>query len=192
LTVNDWRLTESGVSPWQLTAVPGSAAAGQMDLLTTVLHELGHVLGFDDQQALRPISATLMTETLPDGVRRLLVADPSSVMRQASFDPNSSRVTNDDSRLTPVGAGFSFTQLQGLFTSGTQRAETSVRESGATSPVIEWADEETPATPASASLGGVKMKSSWLSKFLSATGVKQDRAAAQDFEVTLPGKHGKR
>jgi hypothetical protein len=35
-------------------------------------------------------------------------------------------------------------------------------------------------------LGGVKMKSSWLSKFLSATGVKQDLGSTHDFEVALP------
>jgi hypothetical protein len=32
------------------------------------------------------------------------------------------------------------------------------------------------------------MQASWLSKFLSAAGVKQDRAAAHDFEVALPKK----
>lgn len=36
--------------------------------------------------------------------------------------------------------------------------------------------------------GGVKLKSSWLAKFLSATGVKQDGPAMPDFEVLLPGK----
>ena len=32
----------------------------------------------------------------------------------------------------------------------------------------------------------VTMKSSWPSNFLSATGLKQERAAAHDFEVALP------
>ena len=45
-----------------------------LDLLTTVLHEMGHVLGLDDQQVERH-SATLMTETLPTGVRRSLLTD---------------------------------------------------------------------------------------------------------------------
>ncbi|MDH5641264.1 MAG: Ig-like domain-containing protein, partial [Nitrospira sp.] len=56
---------------WQLVAVPGSAAYGRVDLLTTVLHEMGHVLGYDDQAATNSIHATLMTETLSAGLRRL-------------------------------------------------------------------------------------------------------------------------
>jgi len=55
-------------------------------------------------------------------------------------------------------------------------------------PVIAWDEEDSTVMPASAPLGGVKMKSSWLAKFLSATGVKQDRPAMPDFEVLLPGK----
>jgi hypothetical protein len=50
-------------------ALAGGPAAGRMDLLTTVVHEMGHVLGLPD---LDPASdpAQLMTGTLPAGVRR--------------------------------------------------------------------------------------------------------------------------
>ena len=50
---------------YDLTALPGTSAAGRADLLTTVLHELGHVLGFDHDDD------GVMDETLPLGTRRL-------------------------------------------------------------------------------------------------------------------------
>jgi len=58
-------------APWQLVARPGSVAYGRVDLLTTVLHEMGHVLGYGDQAATNQAQTTLMTETLPVGARRL-------------------------------------------------------------------------------------------------------------------------
>jgi hypothetical protein len=164
-----------GLSQW--VADGHSSAFGQIDLLTTVMHELGHVLGFDDQQAGRPTIVTLMTETLGEGVRRLpdvgLSGFSSLSGAGSSFGPNVSALSSQH-----LAQAISYQQ--------TRTAQPPV-----TPPVIEWADEDSIATPASASLGGVKMKSSWLSKFLSATGVKQDRAAAHDFEVLLPGKNKK-
>jgi hypothetical protein len=47
------------------TAVAGSPAAGREDLLTTVLHELGHIVGLPDDNG-----TALMAELLPTGVRR--------------------------------------------------------------------------------------------------------------------------
>lgn len=64
-----------------------------------------------------------------------------------------------------------------------------MREPGASHPTIDWADGDTVTTPAPVSLERDKMKSAWLLKFLSATGVKQEHAVAQDFEVTLPKKN---
>jgi hypothetical protein len=48
-----------------LLALPGSAADGHEDLLTVVLHELGHLAGLADTDA----PGTLMGGYLGDGVR---------------------------------------------------------------------------------------------------------------------------
>jgi hypothetical protein len=49
---------------------PSNAAAGHLDLLTTVTHELGHVLGLDDTTATSDAN-DLMYINLADGERRL-------------------------------------------------------------------------------------------------------------------------
>jgi len=51
-----------------LVATAGSEAYGRMDLLTVVMHEIGHVLGFDHDA---PDTGALMEETLDAGTRRL-------------------------------------------------------------------------------------------------------------------------
>ncbi len=51
------------------TALPGSAAAGRMDLLTVVLHEMGHIAGFGDVNT-KAHPNNLMDGTLAAGVRR--------------------------------------------------------------------------------------------------------------------------
>lgn len=105
---------------------------------------------------------------------------------QVASDPDSSRLTINDSHVTPAGSGFSFRNFRGLFNIGSQYPVRPTTEPMATPPVIDWGDEDSPAASAAISSGGIKMKSSWLSKFLSATGAKQDRATAHDFEVALP------
>ncbi len=55
-------------SDGELLAAPSSEAYGDMDLLTVVMHELGHVLGLED---LDPDTHDLMSETLDAGVRQL-------------------------------------------------------------------------------------------------------------------------
>ena len=52
-----------------LAALPGSAAAGHIDLLTVVMHEMGHALGLPDITV--PDSTDLMAEALATGLRRL-------------------------------------------------------------------------------------------------------------------------
>ncbi len=55
-------------------ALPGSAATGHEDLLTTVLHEMGHLVGRPDETA--PANPNdLMAATLPDGSRHLEALD---------------------------------------------------------------------------------------------------------------------
>ena len=51
-------------------AAPASPAAGKMDLLSVVAHEMGHVLGLEDGHDTQDV----MGETLAPGVRRLPVA----------------------------------------------------------------------------------------------------------------------
>jgi hypothetical protein len=46
------------------TALAGSAAAGREDLLTTVLHEMGHLAGLADDSG-----SALLGDTLAPGVR---------------------------------------------------------------------------------------------------------------------------
>jgi hypothetical protein len=53
----------------ELAALSGADAEGRMDLLTVVMHELGHVLGFDDVDE---GAADLMSETLDAGTRQLV------------------------------------------------------------------------------------------------------------------------
>ncbi len=52
-----------------LVAQPQSAADRHADLLTTVMHEMGHILGYADD-----VVGDLMNATLPLGVRREPVA----------------------------------------------------------------------------------------------------------------------
>jgi hypothetical protein len=56
------------------TALPGSAAAGHADLLTTMLHEMGHLVGRPDVSAAQQPS-DLMADTLPLGVRHTTALD---------------------------------------------------------------------------------------------------------------------
>jgi hypothetical protein len=51
-------------------ARPGSAAGGKMDLLTVVLHEMGHLAGKVDVDPLAH-PADLMADALPAGARRV-------------------------------------------------------------------------------------------------------------------------
>jgi hypothetical protein len=56
-------------------AAPGSSpAAGQMDLLTVVLHEMGHLAGLPDRAGAAD-GGDLMADTLATGVRRTQALD---------------------------------------------------------------------------------------------------------------------
>jgi hypothetical protein len=62
------------LGPHTLAAGNGSPAAQQVDLLTTVMHEMGHVLGHEHSE-----SVDLMYPTLPLGTRRTLAVDHALV-----------------------------------------------------------------------------------------------------------------
>jgi hypothetical protein len=69
-----WYTDSSAASNHAFPAPSGGPAAGKMDLLSVVSHELGHVLGLPDGHD----SHDVMGETLAPGVRRLPVADDLS------------------------------------------------------------------------------------------------------------------
>jgi hypothetical protein len=100
------------VTPTEFEARGSSPAAGHEDLLTVVMHELGHTLGLDDL-ALSQAPYDLMAETLPTGVRRLpSVGDLAGLTPQVVMSPgvsgNASIWVNPalptESRKTPVAA----------------------------------------------------------------------------------------
>jgi hypothetical protein len=61
-----------------LVALPGGPAAGRMDLLTVVLHEMGHLAGRADVAGAGQ-SDNLMAEMLAPGVRRVDALDQAFV-----------------------------------------------------------------------------------------------------------------
>ena len=70
LTPNSNEEFVQGANPNEWIAKPGSAAEGKMDLLTTLLHEYGHVLGLSHSTD----SHGIMSATLKPGVRHLVSA----------------------------------------------------------------------------------------------------------------------
>jgi hypothetical protein len=71
------------LSATQLQTDPSGAAAGQMDLLTVVMHEIGHALGLDDSYAAADRD-DLMFGTLVTGERRLPGAEDAAATQQAA------------------------------------------------------------------------------------------------------------
>ncbi|MHC5182830.1 MAG: hypothetical protein ACYSPI_00925, partial [Planctomycetota bacterium] len=65
----------------------GSLVDGRMDLLTAVMHELGHILGLEDIPD-EKASDTLMSDTLDAAVRQLEVeVDASPVILPIEYWP---------------------------------------------------------------------------------------------------------
>jgi len=82
---------------------PSSAAAGHLDLLTTVSHELGHVLDLPDSTASADVN-DLMYISLVDGERRL---PDSADVAQTGTTPTTSMTpaVSIGPAVTPTGAG---------------------------------------------------------------------------------------
>src|SRR6185369_7400453 len=62
-------------TPWEdsefAPGVADSPAAGRVDLLTVLAHEMGHILGRDDDHETDPMTGNVMADVLPLGVRRI-------------------------------------------------------------------------------------------------------------------------
>jgi hypothetical protein len=97
-----WYTGPSGSFDASGLALPGSPADGHMDLLTVVLHELGHTLGLPDGCACGSY-ADLMQASLPAGVERLLPAAAPPL----ALDPTAAQQVAPISAgpLTAIGAG---------------------------------------------------------------------------------------
>jgi len=69
----------------ELLATASSSAYGDMDLLTVVMHELGHVLGFEDLDP-EEYPHDLMSGTLATGVRRLDIEVDQSIAAGTDYN----------------------------------------------------------------------------------------------------------
>ena len=98
---------------------PTSAAAGHLDLLTTVMHELGHVIGLADKTA-SSAAHDLMYVNLVDGERRLPDAGNVADANSASFSFHAvgagapAPVGTGQSGTPDSGHSFDFTSGQGF------------------------------------------------------------------------------
>jgi len=90
LAVHDSRFTSAGEAPWQFIAKPDSAAEGHIDLMTVLMHELGHVMGLGHVSS--AVDGTrLMAGSIDPGIRRLpstldLGPEPSTVSDHSTFN----------------------------------------------------------------------------------------------------------
>jgi hypothetical protein len=64
-----WFVDAAPASDAAFAAGPAGPAAGRMDLLTTVLHEMGHLAGLPDEGG-AAAGSDLMADALSPGVRR--------------------------------------------------------------------------------------------------------------------------
>ena len=180
-----------GLAEWIADA--HSPAFSRIDLLTTVMHEIGHVLGYDDQQAQRH-SANLMTETLPTGVRRSLLTDlqtgpvgqyPSTPSTPVTPQVLALKDLLDRSLKSFAGSwGGSSQTVPYPATPGTPSIPRST-----VAPVIDWddLDEQHEQRPIS-STGTSGQKASWLQRFLLHMGREHEAHHEHGIEVVLPGK----
>jgi len=88
-----WFVDETPQDDVEFGAGGSSEVEGKMDLLTAVMHELGHVLGYDD---LDPETRDIMSSTLNEGERhvpggdggeRVVVMDTAGLTDDAGEEP---------------------------------------------------------------------------------------------------------
>lgn len=168
-----------GLAQWIADA--HSQAFSRMDLLTSVLHEMGHVLGYGDQSAHSPLPldpSTLMTETLPTGVRRSLVTDMVS-----SVSSDHAPFTIQHSPLLALGRS-----LQTF--AGAWGSNGHGNGSGTpTKPMIDWSEVDSDQEQKKKAVPGTSpQKAPWLQRFLFQLGREEAKHHDHAIEVVLPGK----
>jgi len=78
-----------------LVASTDTLASGRMDLLTVVMHEIGHVLGFEDLDA-EEYPRDFMSATLAAGVRRLDIEVDQSIAAKTDYNLAIPLCNNED------------------------------------------------------------------------------------------------
>jgi hypothetical protein len=171
----------NGSHEWIANA--GGPAADRVDLLTTLEHEIGHALGFQDVSA--PNSTVVMTGTLPAGVRRTVSAD------HVLGDPSGERPYSPQASITSLeqtGGRFPFNIFAGLFNATGNGAPARPTDLSAPTATIDWADHDQHAEHPGVFIDVVKPKPSWLQRFLLHGDVEEHGRDAHDIEVVLRGR----
>jgi len=70
------------------SGVVDSPAADHVDLLTVLVHEMGHLLGLDDDSGADPYTGSVRADTLPVGVRRINLEDAQSAVTSLARGPS--------------------------------------------------------------------------------------------------------
>jgi hypothetical protein len=177
-----------GLSQW--VADGQSLAFGQIDLLTTVMHELSHVLGLDDQQVLRPTTATLMTETLSTGVRRLPLTE-SLLEEQPVLSPRHQPVPGAEEFSVKEPLGRSLNTVAGLWGNNGVGgiATTNSLSPPVMRPVIDWTEGDLYGEQkTTGAIGMSSEKASWLQRFLLHAGRADTTPHDHGIEIVLAKK----
>ena len=135
------------VSADGLSALPGSSASGEMDLLTVEMHELAHVLGYGDT------SSGLMSEYLSPGVRLAPAVDAASGIGSQGTAPTVNAAASGNGSHGTATAAIHAGDPSGQSATdqlGAQGSKSEPRQAPATAPVTVNAN----ATPRYNLLGG--------------------------------------
>jgi hypothetical protein len=195
LAVHDSRFTSAGEAPWQFFAKPDSAADGKMDLMTVLMHELGHVMGLGHVSS--AVDGTrLMAGSIDPGIRRLpstldLGPEPSTVSDHSTFNiehsplevwaPYLAHYTSTNHSPLTIHHGCRLSQAPSVTTPSTPQRTVM--------PVIDWTEiDEHDSRSKKSALGASAQKASWLQRFLLHMGTDDATHHDHGIEVVLPGK----